>query len=81
MRANLLIAFKICAKTAVFELTDRIFVDILDNTPIRNSINEFKNYICAEILADKLTWVPEMHDGIEVEVNDNLLKVRVNKKG
>lgn len=64
-----------------FELTDRVLVDILDNTALKSSINTFKNYICAEILADNLNWVPGMSDGTEIEVNDNLLKVSVNKKG
>ncbi|HYK47764.1 MAG TPA: isoleucine--tRNA ligase, partial [Parafilimonas sp.] len=63
-----------------FELTDRIFVDILDNTELKPSINTFKNYICAEILADSLNWVPQMQDGTEIEVNDILLKVSLNKK-
>ncbi len=64
-----------------FDLTDRIFVNVLDNTSLKPSINTFKNYICAEILADNLDWVPEIKDGTEIEVNDNLLKVSVNKKG
>jgi isoleucyl-tRNA synthetase len=64
-----------------FELTDRIFVQLLENDLLKPSINQFKNYICAEILADNLTWVPEMQDGTEIEVNDILLKVSVNKKG
>ena len=63
-----------------FELTDRIYVNVLDNTSLKPSINTFKNYICAEILADNLNWVPEIKDGTEIEVNDNLLKVSVNKK-
>ncbi|HVX25219.1 MAG TPA: isoleucine--tRNA ligase [Parafilimonas sp.] len=64
-----------------FAVTDRISVEILDNTSLKPSINTFKNYICAEILADNLSWVPEIKDGTEIEVNDNLLKVSVNKKG
>ncbi|QEC67754.1 isoleucine--tRNA ligase [Panacibacter ginsenosidivorans] len=64
-----------------FELTDRIFVELLENDLLKLSINKFKNYICAEILAENLTWVPEMQDGTEIEINDILLKVRVNKKG
>jgi len=68
-------------KESGFDLTDRIFVDVLDNTELKPSINEFKNYICAEILADRLNWVPELQDGTEIEVNDILLKVSVNKKG
>jgi len=68
-------------KDSGFELTDRIFVDVLDNSSAKNSLNQFKNYICAEILADSLTWVPEMQDGTEIDVNGILLKVSVNKKG
>ncbi|MEP6466582.1 MAG: isoleucine--tRNA ligase [Parafilimonas sp.] len=63
-----------------FALTDRIELNILDNTRLKPSINAFKNYICAEILADNLNWVPEINDGTEIDVNGNLLKVSVNKK-
>ncbi len=68
-------------KESGFELTDRIFVNVLDNTPAKSSIIQFKNYICAEILAESLNWVPEMQDGTEIEVNGILLNVSVNKKG
>ena len=64
-----------------FELTDRIFVALLENDLLRSSINEFKNYICAEILADDLVWIPKMEEGTKIEVNDIPLKVQVNKKG
>jgi isoleucyl-tRNA synthetase len=63
-----------------FDLTDRISVNVLDNALLKPSINTFKNYICAEILADNLDWAPEITDGTEIEVNDNLLIVSVNKK-
>ena len=63
-----------------FELTDRIFVNVLDNTKLKPSINTYKNYICAEILADSLNWVSQIHDGTDIEVNDILLKVSVTKK-
>lgn len=68
-------------KDSGFELTDRIFVKVLENGQLRSSINEFKNYICAEILADNIDFVPELQDGTEIEVNDALLKVSVHKKG
>lgn len=68
-------------KESGFELTDRIFVDVLDNTEIRPSLIEFKNYICAEILADDLQFVPFLNNGTEIEVNEALLKVSVIKKG
>lgn len=68
-------------KESGFELTDRIFVKVLENEALRTSINEFKNYICAEILADSIEFVPKLQDGTEIEVNDALLKISVNKKG
>ncbi len=67
-------------KNKGFELTDRIQLNILDNTALKPSINTFKNYICAEILADNLSWMSEIEDGTDIEVNDNLLKVSLNKK-
>lgn len=68
-------------KESGFELTDRIFVQVLDNALLRDSLTEFKNYICTEILADELNYVSELQGGIEIEVNDTLLNVSVNKKG
>jgi isoleucyl-tRNA synthetase len=67
-------------KESGFDLTDRIFVNVLDGAGIKPSLIKFKNYICAEILADTLEWVPQMQEGSEIEVNDTLLKVSVDKK-
>jgi isoleucyl-tRNA synthetase len=64
-----------------FELTDRIAVQVLENESLQPSITQFKSYICAEILADNLEFVPHLSNGIEVEVNDIPLKVQVLKKG
>ena len=68
-------------KESGFDLTDRIFVNVLDHTLLKPSLIEFKNYICAEILADSIDFVPDLQDGTDIEVNDILLKVSVNKKG
>ena len=67
-------------KDKAFELTDHIFLNVIDNTALKPSIITFKNYICAEILADNIDWSAEIQNGIDIEVNDNLLKVSVNKK-
>ncbi|HEY8690147.1 MAG TPA: DUF5915 domain-containing protein [Chitinophagaceae bacterium] len=63
------------------ELTDKILVKIQENEALKDSITQFNNYICAEILADKLEFLSEIHDGITIEVNDSQLKVIVIKKG
>jgi isoleucyl-tRNA synthetase len=68
-------------KESGFALTDRILVEVFAPETINRSLIEFKNYICAEILADNLSFVPVLEDGTEIEVNDDLLKVRVTKKG
>lgn len=69
-------------KESGFALTDRIFVAILDEaTPLKPSIIRFNDYICREILADTIDWVPVMQDGTEIEINDTLLKVVVKQKG
>jgi isoleucyl-tRNA synthetase len=41
----------------------------------------FNDYICAEILADKLELTTQIDEGTEIEDNDNPLKVIVLKKG
>ena len=63
-----------------YNLTDKIVVDVVKETEMYPSINEYKNYICAEILADSLNWVQQISNGIEIDVNDVLLKVHINKK-
>lgn len=68
-------------KESGFELTDRIFVTVLEASSLKPSIVKYNDYICREILADSIQWVPEITEGTEIEVNDNLLKVVVNKKG
>jgi isoleucyl-tRNA synthetase len=68
-------------KDSGFELTDRVLVKVAAHNGLKNSLAQFKDYICAEILADKLEIVPEIQDGIEIEVNDISLKVIVSKKG
>ncbi|MEN9598938.1 MAG: hypothetical protein RL596_1249, partial [Bacteroidota bacterium] len=68
-------------KESGFELTDRIFVQIEESLALKASIIEFNDYICREILADGIDWVPEIVTGTEIEVNDIPLKVVVNKKG
>ncbi len=64
-----------------FDLTDRIDVKVSAPNGLKKSIAQFKDYICAEILADKLEVVPDITDGTDIEVNDISLKVIVLKKG
>lgn len=68
-------------KDSGFEVTDRILVKIGHNELLVPTISEFNTYICAEILADKLEFVPELSGGVEIEVNEIPLRILVEKKG
>lgn len=63
-----------------YDLTDRILVKVADVPALTDSLTQFNDYICAEILADSIELVKEPANGIEIEVNDHLLKVFVTKK-
>lgn len=68
-------------KESGFDVTDRIDVKVAANNGISQSLAKFNDYICAEILADKLELTSQIDEGTEIEVNDNPLKVIVLKKG
>jgi isoleucyl-tRNA synthetase len=63
-----------------FALTDKIVVKIEENEMARLSVTQFYSYICAEILADQLDFVPKLADGITIDVNNHSLTVTVTKK-
>lgn len=66
-------------KDSNFELTDKIVVKVVENEKIQPAIIEFKDYICAEILAEKLEFVSNLNEGVNIEINDNSFMVMVNK--
>lgn len=68
-------------KEANFELTDKILLQIVDNPNLKESINEFSEYICREILATQIDWVSSLEEGVEIEINDQKLKILVRQKG
>ncbi len=67
-------------KDSGFNLIDRIIVIVSENAELGPSIIQYKDYICAEILADSLDFLPGMNEGTEIEVNNVILKVNVLKK-
>jgi isoleucyl-tRNA synthetase len=68
-------------KDSGFDLTDRVEVAVVADEKLKDSLAKYKDYICAEILADKLEFLNEVKEGTEVEINDILLNVNVLKKG
>jgi isoleucyl-tRNA synthetase len=67
-------------KDSGFNLTDRVVVIVSENGELQPSLIQYKDYICAEILADSLDFLPTITVGTEIEVNNVILKVNVLKK-
>ncbi len=73
-------------KDSGFELTDRIDVKVSAIDGLKESLAQYKDYICAEILADTLEFEPALQassaPGVTgIEINDVSLNVIVLKKG
>ena len=66
-------------KESGFEVTDRITVDIQEYEELKSAIINYNDYICAEILADVINVVPEITDGIEIDINDTVVKISLSK--
>ena len=49
------------------------------NKMLKSALNNYNSYICTEILADNLNFSDEIVDGFEIEVNNQQLKVLINK--
>lgn len=66
-------------KESGLEVTDRITVDIQEFEPLKSTIINYCDYICAEILADALKLVPQVENGTDIEINDETLKIQILK--
>ena len=67
-------------KDSGFNLSDRIDLTVSENAELQPSLIQYKAYICAEILADSLAFLPVINNGTEIEVNAITLQVNVLKK-
>jgi len=60
-----------------FQVLDRIKVSVVKNPTFEEALNSFKDYICNEILAREIVLVESLNDFDEIEMNDDMLKVKV----
>ena len=65
-------------KSAGFEVTDRIEVEIEDCTEVHNAVLHFKDYIASQVLAQHLDLI-STPQGEEVELNGKKLHIKVEK--
>ncbi len=65
-------------KDSGFEITDHIQMTIEDKPEIKEAVEQFKNYICSQVLCNKLEWAPNV-DGTQLEFDDFVLNVLIEK--
>jgi isoleucyl-tRNA synthetase len=63
-----------------FELTDKILLNVEQKDGIKGIITEFNEYICAEILAEKIEFFPKIEQGTKIDVNNDTFTVNITKK-
>ncbi len=66
-------------KESGLEVTDKIVVNMEEREALKSTIINFNDYICAEILAEKINYLPEIQGGIEIDVNEIMFKVSILK--
>ena len=66
-------------KTAGFEITDRITIDIESNSEINDAVAEFGDYIKSQVLATEIKIVEtgSIADGVELDMDNYSLKARI----
>lgn len=62
-------------KDSQFEVTDKITVLIESKPEIKDALNEYKEYICGQTLANELTLVEGLKDGFEIEWEEKTLHI------
>jgi isoleucyl-tRNA synthetase len=66
-------------KESNFEVTDKISIKIVDDPYIKAAINQFKTYICSEILATDIHLESNLEADTEIIVDEKTLKVQIEK--
>jgi isoleucyl-tRNA synthetase len=66
-------------KNSGFEVTDKIKIIIKNDSNITDAINNNKNYIKSETLAQDLQIVDELEDGDEINFDNIQTKISINK--
>ncbi len=61
------------------DVTDRINLTIEDHEMIKSAIINFSNYICAEILADRIEFAPIAEGGKPIEINEVTIQILISK--
>lgn len=66
-------------KTAGFEITDRIKIELQKLEEIREAVAEYSDYISTQTLADSIVLCDELQDPTELDFEDYIVKIKINR--
>ncbi len=66
-------------KESGFEITDRIAVTLEHNEQTDKAVDQFKNYICGQVLANSLTVVDKLDNAVELDLDDYKVNILIVK--
>lgn len=62
-----------------FNLTDRISISLEENCPFRKELTNNEQYICTEVLSDKIEFVISLANFEEIEIDEVKFNVNIEK--
>lgn len=62
-----------------FDLTDRISISLEENCPYRKELTNNEQYICTEVLSDKIEFVISLANFEEIEIDEVKFNVNIEK--
>ena len=66
-------------KTSGFEITDKILIDIEQSDNVNAAVEQFKEYISSQVLANKITLVEKVANPTELDFDDFKVNIEVKK--
>ena len=66
-------------KSAGLEITDKICIEISSSDEMDDAVNDFKDYIKKQVLAESLNVIDNQSDGVELDFEDFKLFVKIEK--
>jgi isoleucyl-tRNA synthetase len=66
-------------KSNGYEIVDKIMVEIEKRDEINASVEDFSTYIASQTLANSITLVEKLNDAVEIEFDDYIVKIKVEK--
>ena len=66
-------------KSSGFEITDRIEITVSEHEELLAASAQYKDYICSQVLANSLSFVPTVEDGEELDFESYKVIIKITK--